>query len=229
MNEFRDIIGFITPYALRQILPHLKRVTGEDTCHPACTKTFTRTMGLPCAHRIQERLYDQDGGGILKLEDIHPHWRYEKPSPPILQEEDIIQEDAAEEMVVEVAGTPPPTSPPPPPATWPVPDDTTSDILHVRQPAAVKAKGRPRGSQNTRSTRQQRAFERSTQRESSGFERAPQLPTREDDAVTQSVLDRQLQPSQQGRRRGRGGGGRRGVRGVPIAGIPGSYMGSFQM
>ena len=34
-------------------------------------------MGLPCNHKIQERLYG-DGGGKLLLEDIHPHWRFDR-------------------------------------------------------------------------------------------------------------------------------------------------------
>lgn len=43
-----------------------------------CSKTWTTVMGLPCSHLIKERLSTPPG--ILKIEDIHPHWRFVKPS-----------------------------------------------------------------------------------------------------------------------------------------------------
>lgn len=37
-----------------------------------CTNTFSRTMGLPCAHRIATLL---EGNAAIPLSDIHPFWR----------------------------------------------------------------------------------------------------------------------------------------------------------
>ena len=35
-------------------------------------------MKLSCAYKIQEQWYDQTGEEVLKLENIHSHWRYFK-------------------------------------------------------------------------------------------------------------------------------------------------------
>ena len=39
---------------------------------PPCTNTFTRTMGLPCAHRVSSLL---ESSKAIPLTDIHPFWR----------------------------------------------------------------------------------------------------------------------------------------------------------
>ena len=74
---FQEISPYVTPYALRKIMPQYERLVGQPTAIPACTGTFSLTMGLPCSHKIQERLYG-DWGGKLLLEDIHPHWRFDR-------------------------------------------------------------------------------------------------------------------------------------------------------
>lgn len=48
-----------------------KRATPIAPLSP-CTNVFTRTMGLPCAHRIASLLKD---GQPIPLADIHPFWR----------------------------------------------------------------------------------------------------------------------------------------------------------
>jgi hypothetical protein len=53
-------------------------------------KSFTAATGLPCAHVIQERLYED---GALNLEGFHPHWFFDKPSAserPFLADIDLI-------------------------------------------------------------------------------------------------------------------------------------------
>ncbi|KAL8814797.1 MAG: hypothetical protein Q9191_008517, partial [Dirinaria sp. TL-2023a] len=84
----------------------------ESTAVPACTGIFNETMRLPCAHKIQERWYDRASGGVLKLENFHPHWRYTKPSEQEYTEE------------IEVPETAPPTS-----------RRLSADILRVQEPA----------------------------------------------------------------------------------------------
>ena len=167
-------------------------------------------MGLLCAHRIQERLYDRAGGGVLKLEDIHRYWLYTKPPRAMTaraeEQEDYTMGGHQGDEDIEVPGTPSPDMPPPP-----------RQVLLIREPAIVKAKGRPRGSHNrlragaapprpTASQRRHRqAFESSTQREPSGFELTPSLPSSQ-------VLDSQPQRQRGGRQQG-GRGGRGGARG----------------
>jgi len=166
---------------------------------------------------------------VLKLEDIHPHWRFTKP--PQTRQATARQEDHAkdDEDVTEVQGTPPGT-PSSPPEDRTLPDD----ILRVQEPAIVKPKGRSRGSLNKAwaapsqsRRRRQIAFANSTQRTPSAFELTPDLPSSQ-------VPD--SQPRTQSQRGGRGGR-RRGERGDArgttaegqISGVPTSYMGSFQM
>ena len=74
---FQEISPYVTPYALRKIMPQYKRLVGQPTAIPACTGTFSFTMGLPCSHKIQEPLYG-DRGEKLLLEDIHPHGMFDR-------------------------------------------------------------------------------------------------------------------------------------------------------
>src|SRR4051794_6678019 len=46
---------------------------------PVCTIAFRHSMGLPCAHQIEELLQQNQ---VLQLDDIHPHWHL-KPQIPI--------------------------------------------------------------------------------------------------------------------------------------------------
>ncbi len=232
---YRDLTAWVTPFALKAVNEQFRRLKSEPTAIVPCTGTFTTTIGLPCAHKIQERWYDRTGGNVLKLKDIHPHWRFTKPPRARQATEEQEEEDhtmGGNEEVTEVPGTPPGTAPPPEEPELP------ADVLRVQEPAVVKAKGRPRGSMNmlwappaqrpTASQRRRRqAFENSTQRAPSAFEYAPELPSSQ-------VPDSQPPRSQrEGRQRGGQRGGRGGVRGRAAegqnAGVPASYMGSFQM
>ncbi|CAG8673551.1 13644_t:CDS:1, partial [Ambispora gerdemannii] len=46
-----------------------KRLTAQVPL-PSCTRSFSKTMGLPCAHYIQHLEENQS----LTLNDIHMHW-----------------------------------------------------------------------------------------------------------------------------------------------------------
>lgn len=205
------------------------RVAGQSTAIVACTNTFIATMGLSCAHRIQDCLYDQAGGRVLKLEDIHPHWRFVKPPRQAIGQPEKQEEDHTnggdDNEAMDVERTPSPSS--------------NVDILRVQEPAVVKAKGRPPGALNrvwagatqrpTASQRRQRAFEESTQREPSGFEYAQtQIPDSQPSPPTQSQRG-----ERGGRQRGERGGARRRAAARALEGqtgsVPAFYMGSFQM
>jgi len=236
ISILRDLTAFVTPFALKAVNAQFKRLKCEPTVIVPCTGTFTKTMGLPCAHKIQERWYDRASENVLKLEDIHPHWRFTKP--PQTRQATAGQEDHA---MGDDDGTDVPGTPPPPPKDGTLPDD----ILRVQEPAVVKPKGRPRGSLNKAwatssqsQRRRQTAFENSTQRTSSAFELTPDLPSSQ---VPNSQPPTQSQRGGQGgRQRGgrgvRGGrqrGGRGGAGGTAAEGqideVPTFYMGSFQM
>lgn len=75
IDAFRDLSAFITSYSLRLILGEYKRPTDQPTVLPACTKSFSTLLGLPCAHVIQERLATTS---CLLIADVHPHWRFDK-------------------------------------------------------------------------------------------------------------------------------------------------------
>ena len=199
---FRDITAWVTSFALLKIHDQYKRLACEATAISKCTGTFTRTMGLPCAHKIQERWYDRAGGDVLKLEDMHPHWRFIKPSSQAQVHE--------EETVSETMPKTPPGTPPPFTAVTAYPGDPQpiNGLLSVAEPSVVKAKDRPRDALNkewtgapqrlSASQRQhQQALENSTQRDPSAFEYASELPSMQ-------------VPNSQASQRDGGRGGRRG-------------------
>lgn len=137
-----DVLPLVTPFALRLCLKQ-KRKIGEAL--EECTHAFTTTTGLPCAHKIKERI-DEDAG-VLKIDDIHSHWRFEKP------------------LAMRTRN---------PPAT---PDDLAPAIdplLAVREPRIAVTKGRPTGQQEL-PTRAELELQRSTTRDPSQFERVDRM------------------------------------------------------
>ncbi len=230
VSIFQDLTTWVTPFALKAVNAQFKRLKSEPTAIVPCTDTFIKTMGLPCAHKIQERWYDRAGGNVLKLEDIHPHWMFTKP--PQTRQAAARQKDYATrgDDVTDVPGTPSGTPSPPPPEVRTL----AEDILRVQEPAVVKPKGRPRGSLNKAwaapsqsQPRRKVAFENSTQRTPSAFELAPNLPFSQ---VPDSQPPTQSQRGGRGgRQRGGRGGARGGVAGGQNAGVPTSYTGSFRM
>ena len=77
---FNRIAAFVTPYALRRIDDQYRLLTDQATAVNRCTGSFTTTTGLPYSHKVQERLFGPEG--CLILEDVHPHWRFERSSLP---------------------------------------------------------------------------------------------------------------------------------------------------
>ena len=69
---FRAIKGRVTLFALREMYKQSRRFTAVPTTIESCTKSFRTTMGLSCAHEIQNRVFDEQGGMIL-LKNVHPH------------------------------------------------------------------------------------------------------------------------------------------------------------
>lgn len=160
------------------IVDQYLRVADKPTAIVTCTKIFTTTIGLPCAYCIQNCFYNQAGGRVLKLEDIHSYWRFVKSlrhaTRQAKKQENNYTNDDNNDRAIDVDSTSSPII-------------LEGDILRVQEPAIVKVKGRPAGGLNrvwarasqrlTAAQRRQRAFHESTQREPSDFEYAQtQIP-----------------------------------------------------
>ena len=76
---FRDLFTKVSTCALRYMEPQWSLLLHRDTNGPLppCTRTFSTTLGLPCAHMMEQRLAHD--GGVLKIEDIHSHWYLKSP------------------------------------------------------------------------------------------------------------------------------------------------------
>jgi hypothetical protein len=72
---YAPLIGQISSYALGKLWDEQHRLSSPDP-FPSCTGSFQRSMGMPCAHDMQERLIKQ---GTLRLDDIHHHWYLRHP------------------------------------------------------------------------------------------------------------------------------------------------------
>lgn len=68
------VIGFVHAFALRKIILQKQRLTKEPPPLP-CDCGTPKYMGIPCWHILWKRL---QGGGIVLLSDIHPHWYYDR-------------------------------------------------------------------------------------------------------------------------------------------------------
>lgn len=74
--------GWVSHQALRKVEEQRKRLSHQDM--PRCTGVFSRTHGLPCAHKLKE-LQDQDQP--LELEHFHTQWHLcRRGSPQLLRE-----------------------------------------------------------------------------------------------------------------------------------------------
>jgi hypothetical protein len=76
---FAELIGKVTPYALRKILAQYQCLSTLPL--PQCKTTFTSSMGLPCAHLIQDRHQQKED---IHLSDVHLHWHFARPDPTAL-------------------------------------------------------------------------------------------------------------------------------------------------
>ena len=78
---FRNLMFFVIFHALRAIDEHYVRLFETQNTEvdlSSCTKIFRRTMNFSCAHEIEKRFVDAVDENVLKLIDVHFHWRYQK-------------------------------------------------------------------------------------------------------------------------------------------------------
>lgn len=138
VSILRVLTAFVTPLALKAVTAQSKRLK----CEPTVIMPVRARLRGSCSHKIQERWYDQVGGYVLKIGNIHPHWRSEKPQRTRRAINELEDHTSGDEDAADALGTPPPPS-------SPLEDRTISDdLLRVQKPAIVKPKGHPRGSLN---------------------------------------------------------------------------------
>ena len=77
---YTQLLGRISNYSLGKLWDQRFRLTSPDPL-PPCSGSFTLSMGLPCAHRIQKRLRQNE---VLTLDDIHAHWYFNPHSVPTM-------------------------------------------------------------------------------------------------------------------------------------------------
>jgi hypothetical protein len=68
---FRSVFGVVTWHALWLVKYHCDSM--QDSVKP-CTRTFTKSMGLPCAHVC----YAKQQLGRLVTKDFHEHWFWDR-------------------------------------------------------------------------------------------------------------------------------------------------------
>ena len=78
---YAPLVGQISSYALGKLWDERHCLSSADPL-PSCTESFWHTMGMPCAHNIQDRLIEQ---GTLQLDDIHHHWYLAAPLPRVME------------------------------------------------------------------------------------------------------------------------------------------------
>jgi hypothetical protein len=75
---FAAVLQHIHAYALQKIVEERKKVPARGSPPPSCTCLIQQSLGLPCYHKIWQR---QQESGVIRLEDIHPHWYITRPEP----------------------------------------------------------------------------------------------------------------------------------------------------
>jgi hypothetical protein len=73
---FAELVRKVTLFALRKILAQYQHLS--TLLLLCCTTGFRKSMGLPCAHDIQE-WYQQDSD--IYLSDVHIYWHFTRPDP----------------------------------------------------------------------------------------------------------------------------------------------------
>jgi hypothetical protein len=147
---FAELIGQVYPQALFKIADQLRILSqmNGDVTLTVCTHGFNKAMGLPCYHMLYNRI---QAGGILHIEDIHPHWHYNRT---VLYENEYV--DTAEFTDIDEEETPP----------GPAEPINDAPVFVPLEPAMVRGKGRPVGSRG----HGKRHGTTSTARNQSGFE-----------------------------------------------------------
>ena len=175
---FRDIAAHVTPFALRRVLDHYNKLNAKEP--KDYTNSFTTVSRLPYIHRVQARM--AEGAGVIHIDDIHPHWRYEKPAASYTRSALAKTEDLQQPI---------------------------DPLLAIYEPAVARPKGRPQGPIEL-PTRTELAFQQSTRREPSKFKRVEAQLSQRSNESNQANAGGRGRGRARGRARGRGRGPTRG-------------------
>ena len=70
---FTHLLARVILFALKQIYDQYRLITAAFTVLPVCTRVFTTMTRLLCAHKIQNRMYEQEENELIRLKDVHVH------------------------------------------------------------------------------------------------------------------------------------------------------------
>ncbi|CAI2164294.1 15996_t:CDS:1 [Funneliformis geosporum] len=96
---YANIKGQLSIFAFKKINEQYQKavhVTTQEPLSPLRTGTFSKIMGLPCAHKIE---YLDNNQGLI-LNDIHNHWCDSKKLNSITADENnFLHEDALQPLL----------------------------------------------------------------------------------------------------------------------------------
>ena len=73
---FRNLISFITLFALRKIFQKYKTLTTNSTILFRCFQSYFIKSDLSCKHIVQTRIFKSSN--VIKLKNVYFHWRFIK-------------------------------------------------------------------------------------------------------------------------------------------------------
>ncbi len=66
----------MTSYVLYKIIKQYDLIKIIKKSLSRCINVFIKIMSLSCAYKIQKRIYDIAENEILRIKNIHSHWRF---------------------------------------------------------------------------------------------------------------------------------------------------------
>jgi MULE transposase domain len=86
---FAALIGYVYAYALQKLVIEQTKIPKDGIALPfQCNCIIPFTTGLPCFHTIYER---KRNGGVIRLDDIHPHWHYNPTNIAQVQDRQVLE------------------------------------------------------------------------------------------------------------------------------------------
>ncbi|CAG8567743.1 21158_t:CDS:2 [Gigaspora rosea] len=159
---YTNLRGKISSYALNEINKQYQKAAHATIQKPLlqCTGSFSRTMGLPCAHNIQQL----DNSQCLSLDNINKHWWIQEDYTVPVDERAFLFKDFLQPLLQNFQERY---------QNWPeiqqkAAQETLNNLINtptmvLQDPVVISTRGRPSGSSNNRITN-------STKRDLSGFE-----------------------------------------------------------